>query len=88
MKKKLLSIVFLFLIAIVLQGCDALYYFTTRDPNATTTSVTQVNPITDSTTSKSVLSKTGENYLYVFVMIGLVIISIRAYIKDKKERKK
>ena len=53
MKKKLLSIVFLFLIAIVLQGCDALYYFTTRDPNATTTSVTQVNPITDSTTSKN-----------------------------------
>ena len=51
MKKKLLSVIFLFLIALVLQGCDALYYFTTRDPNATTTSETRTNPTEGSETS-------------------------------------
>ena len=55
MKKKILSVIFLFLIALVLQGCDALYYFTTRDPNApvTTTTVTRDTEPTESKTNNT-----------------------------------
>ena len=54
----------------------------------TTTETDKAKVKEDYTVATKKLSKTGENNLYVFVMIGLVLIAIRAYIKDLKERRK
>ena len=67
-------------------GTDTNSSNTTTETNTSTTGSVKLKE--DRTVATKKLSKTGENNLYIFVMVGLVFIAIRAYIKDSKERKK